>query len=108
VGGVAVSREIDELEAEPARELRDGSPAGHSGVGVDRHAVANGEVDTDLFFSYRPRIGAAVRANDRVRSKRDAATGRLRGLGSRLYPIRKRPEGGPSAPRRMSGQQRQA
>jgi len=44
MGRVAVAREVDELEAELARELRRRSATAHAGVVVDRDAVAEGEI----------------------------------------------------------------
>lgn len=43
-GRVAVAREVDELDAELARELRRGSPAAYAGVVIDGDAVAQGEI----------------------------------------------------------------
>jgi hypothetical protein len=45
VCGVAVNREVEELDTELARELRGRSPTVHAGVVIDRHAFPNGEVD---------------------------------------------------------------
>jgi hypothetical protein len=72
VCGVAVNREIEKLETELAGKLRCCSPTIHAGVGVDRHAVTNGQVDAHAgrmaLSATRSRTGAPVRACDRVRS----------------------------------------
>src|SRR5919197_3686069 len=45
LGRIAVACEVDEIEAELARELRRRSATAHAGVVVDRDAVPEGEID---------------------------------------------------------------